>query len=232
MTLIVAASPSPPPVSYDRPGPRSMTLFVGAHGTNRDGGAAYGDISLGVQFRRSMTQGPAPPRYDWPRWDGKSQPFTGQVDPTEAWYWDGWRWTQLWVPTGTSLSQRRVIVAGPQVRVAQSMTAGGAALLIIGSFLPWATLFGFSKSGTSAGDGVITLICGAVVVGMVPALPRTWAIAVGFLAALAGAGTAAYDTVNISSTVVSVGYGLFVCDIGALVCLVGLVLALRSRPRA
>jgi hypothetical protein len=104
----------------------------------------------------------------------------------------------------------------------------GAGLCALGSLLPWATVFGISAAGTS-GDGVITLIAGLAVGGLAFAYPRRWAAVVSLLAALVAMGTALYDTIHISGTIASVGYGLFLTDVAAAACIVSACLALTQQ---
>ena len=122
------------------------------------------------------------------------------------------------------------------VKVGPATLIGAGALLILGSLLPWATisagLISASKNGTS-GDGVLTLICGALIVGLGvwllrSELPMGWLIA-GVVVQLVALGTAVYDMANLPSpgnygagsftiTIgVDIGIGLWLCLIASLI---------------
>ena len=57
------------------------------------------------------------------------------------------------------------------------LIAAGAVLILIGSFLPWITVFGFGISGVDTDYGIITLVIAAValVAAFVPVECSTWA---------------------------------------------------------
>jgi hypothetical protein len=112
-------------------------------------------------------------------------------------------------------------------------TIGAGALLALGSLLPWATAstpFGsISKDGTS-GDGVITLILAAIAIlcGVLSLHGEKgksgWA-GLGAVAFLLAGAVSIYDmsSLPIPSTnlvIVSVGIGLWLCTIGAIVGLI------------
>jgi hypothetical protein len=116
-------------------------------------------------------------------------------------------------------------------RNAQVVGLLGAVAVIIGAVLPWASIFAIDVRGTE-GDGKIT-IGAAVVVGLCAlAFPRIWAAILALLAALAIGGTGIYDTQQLSGTVASVGSGLIITDAGAVVCLLGSILAFMSKRPA
>ncbi len=117
----------------------------------------------------------------------------------------------------------------------------GGGLVLLGSFLTWATVtVGIGSLGVSGtvgvsgtdGDGQITLVLGLVIVGIgvvgLMGRPRFWLISLiaGCLAAL----VAVIDIVDVSRTVsqvqgaymhASVGIGLWVVLVGAVVGVVG-----------
>jgi hypothetical protein len=117
------------------------------------------------------------------------------------------------------------------------VTLGGAIVLFLGSFLPWASVdLGFgsvSKNGTS-GDGVFTLI-GAVVIALLvfPAVKqpvaRGRAVAACVVAALALL-VCIVDIVDVNRIAdevgaeIDVGFGLWLCAIGAAAAGVGSLL--------
>ena len=120
--------------------------------------------------------------------------------------------------------------------------AGLAAL--IGSFLPWVSavsIFGSIEiSGFTAGDGKLT--AGAAVVAMLLGYAgltkgNKAPVVLAMLAALGGACVSIYDLTGIQSKLngsesegvaASVGYGLYLCTAGFVVCLFGLLSA-RSK---
>ena len=106
------------------------------------------------------------------------------------------------------------------VKVGPATLIGAGALLILGSLLPWATVSaGFisaSKNGTS-GDGIMTLICGALVVGlgiwlMRSETPLGWLIG-GAVVLLVALGISVYDMTNLPSPG-NYGGGSFTISIG------------------
>ena len=108
----------------------------------------------------------------------------------------------------------------------------GGAGLAIGSFLPWAEIFGITVSGMDGGDGWFTLIAGIalVVVGYLAfsggkALPA-W---LGWAALVIGAGVAILNYFDISGTGgVSVGIGMWAMLAGSVLALVGLLLGRKK----
>jgi hypothetical protein len=119
-------------------------------------------------------------------------------------------------------------------KVIRRLTLIAAGALMVGSILPWATgPFGIAVSGTTQGDGVITLILGGILGGLAFLFPRRWAAIVAAPAVLAAAATVLIDTVRFASTqYVAVGYGLVLADIAAIACVVGVILTLRPAPKA
>lgn len=125
------------------------------------------------------------------------------------------------------------------------VVAGGGTLMAIGSLLPWATLttaFGnVSKNGTD-GDGTITLIAGVVVavLGLAMRTNPTGSLRVLALLASSGVGViAGIDFADVQSVAgensseyarISVGVGLYVVAIGAVLGAVGAIGSLNRRP--
>jgi len=123
---------------------------------------------------------------------------------------------------------------------------GGAALVVLGSFLPWAKLTApfigtITKNGTE-GDGVITLVLGLVVAGLAALLLRTPPMVAvkGGLIGMAAiiAAIVVYDAIDAAQKfaeieaksdmiTTSLGVGLYVVGLGAVGVLVG-VFTLRS----
>jgi hypothetical protein len=115
----------------------------------------------------------------------------------------------------------------------------GGGLVLLGSFLPWATVktavlsspASLSVSGTD-GDGVITLVLGLVIVGIglvcLTSRPRLWLVSL--IAGCAAALVAVIDIVDVGNRVgeiesdylhASVGVGLWVVLVGAIIAVVG-----------
>lgn len=105
------------------------------------------------------------------------------------------------------------------------MSLGGAAVVALGSVLPWASVMLVGPIYGTEGDGVITLGV-AVLVAVLALLAglgrgRTWMFAVTLFLGLLATAIAAYDLSNISSLVsgesmASVGPGLPVIIVGGL----------------
>ena len=111
---------------------------------------------------------------------------------------------------------------------------GGAALVFVGSLMPWVTgPFGIAVSGTS-GDGVITLLLALISLGRFalavrPNRAAAWPVIFTIVTVLCCAITV-YEFVHISSTeFAGVGSGLVVVAIGS-IALVGAVVLLRKAP--
>ncbi len=122
---------------------------------------------------------------------------------------------------------------------------GGAAALVLGSFMPWvkasAGIFNASKNGID-GDGVLTLAA-AVGIALMFWLLRTPKGSAWVVIALAGVATAiaAYDAADVknkadeltrsySGVSASVGIGLWIALIGGAVAFIGGILALNRGP--
>lgn len=113
---------------------------------------------------------------------------------------------------------------------------GGAALIIVGSLMPWVTLstaFGtISRSGTDGGgDGIITLI-GGVIIGIL-VLTKKYLASV--IVSAITAAILVFDFFDISSSSdidgdfgsVSVGWGLIVATLAGIAALVGSALMMQ-----
>lgn len=122
----------------------------------------------------------------------------------------------------------------------------GAALLVIGALLPWATIsgpfFNFSANGVE-GDGVFTLVAGLVVAAIITLgkARRGAAVASLIIGGLAGMLTV-FTMANVSNAideaeatefagVASVGVGLWLTGVAAVVVLVGSIAAISSASR-
>ena len=132
-------------------------------------------------------------------------------------------------PTDSSISQGRASL--------QSwVLLGSGIVLALGSLLPWvtaSTVFGsISKDGTS-GDGVITLICAAIIVILAIMMLRRnvamgWTVGGGIVSVVA-LGVSVYDASTLplgnQYASVQVGFGLWLCIIASVVAtgVVGMV---------
>lgn len=121
-------------------------------------------------------------------------------------------------------------------------TLAGAAVIALGSFLPWASVQLVGPIYGTDGDGVITLGVAVLVavLGLLAGLGkgRAWMFAAAIFLGLIAAGIGAYDLSNISSFVsgesmASLGAGLPIIIAGALIVLGGSFFGLvrgRRRP--
>ncbi len=117
----------------------------------------------------------------------------------------------------------------------------GGGLLALGSFLPWvkASVVGitFEKNGID-GDGVFTLLLGVAAVLLFSLVRGTAGRVLTLATAVLAAGVTFYDVVDVKQTAdeisssagplsvdASVGIGLWICAIGALVLIIGVMLA-------
>lgn len=123
--------------------------------------------------------------------------------------------------------------------VTSILLLAGAAAVVVGAFLPWATAGSFSKAGTE-GDGSITLVLGiaAAALGALGLLKRSRGMRIGSVVAAALVVLiAVIDMADVGSAEVfgisfEIGIGLYMTLVGGLGALLGAVLALRRRPTA
>ena len=105
----------------------------------------------------------------------------------------------------------------------------GAVAVIIGSFLDWATAFGglAAKSGMD-GDGVITLVTGIVMLVVAFLLTRGGGKLKNIVFGLAAAISLLVAIIDVGSADgISIGIGLWIVAIGAVVAIVGFVRELK-----
>ena len=95
----------------------------------------------------------------------------------------------------------------------QKLVVGGAILIVLGAFLPWATVFGISIAGID-GDGSLTLLMG-LVAGVV-ALVRPWSRNVRIGTVLLGSLVALVALADMTSVA---GIGIYMTLIGGLLVL-------------
>jgi hypothetical protein len=148
-----------------------------------------------------------------------------------------------WYPPQSAAAAAARVARVPVSSTGSMMIIGGSAAVVLGAFLPWATvsIFGtsVSKAGTS-GDGILTLILCSISGALGIALHRgserrsaaIWSLVLVVLAAF----IAAYDTVDVSriasrAGAVSVGFGLYLTDVGCVVAFVGTLMWLRAPSR-
>ncbi|MCK0111986.1 hypothetical protein MWU75_07540 [Ornithinimicrobium sp. F0845] len=125
-------------------------------------------------------------------------------------------------------------------RLAGWITLAGAAIVVVGSVLPWASvMFAGSVYGTD-GDGILTIFC-AVIVALV-ALPaalgkgRRWMFGVAAFFGLVATAIGGYDLSNISALVsdesmASLGPGLPIVVAGGLVVVVASIFGIAKGKR-
>ena len=137
----------------------------------------------------------------------------------------------------------------PAVRVGALLLSAGGALMIVGSFLNWYTIYGmkvtgFSKSEDgSYNDGPVFLVIGLVLLAFgIAQLAARKVLAVGILAiivALLGIWAVLVDIGDVrdfvdlanDSAIVSAGAGLWIILAGALVGLAGAIATVAKRRR-
>src|SRR5262249_2198269 len=121
-------------------------------------------------------------------------------------------------------------------------TLASAILMVVGGFGPWATVLGFSVSGTH-GDGWLVIVGGAAAAALLAwkGGALRWPALVGAVVALVALIVAGSDPSDISSVAsqtddflsgaVSPGWGLYVSVLAsASLLLASLVAAIRARP--
>lgn len=122
--------------------------------------------------------------------------------------------------------------------------AASIVLMAVGAFGPWATVLGVvTYSGTDANAGwtvIVAAAIGAIAVGLLVRWRRRWLCVVPFLAAAAGAATAAYNIHDISSfntslggvDLMSTGWGIYVALAGSIsLLLASLALGAQTERR-
>ncbi len=139
-------------------------------------------------------------------------------------YWDGEKWS------GDTRKLQGTLTADESTErhVSKGWLLGAAALMILGSFMPWAQAGIFSFSGTQ-GDGALTLIAGVIVgvIGLIrpsSAFPGVVAIVVSALSLLIVGNVFS----NFVDTPESIGTGLVVAGLGSFVGVVGGVKVLED----
>lgn len=153
-------------------------------------------------------------------------------DPTSLRYWDGAAWTDQRAP-------KPAAAAAPttnQWPTHRIVAAVGAGAVIIGSAMPWVsvtTVFGEISVNGTEGDGQFTIVGGGIVLVLVF---LRWYLAALIVASLTGAALI-YDYTNVSRNVdideefarASVGWGLQLATVGAIVAAIAAFLLWRGR---
>jgi len=134
-----------------------------------------------------------------------------------------------------------VVDTGAKARkLAGWVTIAGAAVVIVGSVLPWASVMLVGPVYGTEGDGILTIVCAVIVALM--ALPAAlgkggrWLFGVAAFFGIVAAGIAGYDLSNISALVseesmASLGPGLPVIIAGGLVILGASVVGIAKGKR-
>jgi len=135
-------------------------------------------------------------------------------------------------------------------QIGAHMMFGGAGLLLLGSFLPWAKISlgraGSRTVGGMEGDGVITLVMAAALALLARGhMSKGWsrsrlsgavscaAIAlVATLVDLKDIGRLAHVGIPDFGLEITVGVGLWIAAVGSAAALAGAILALRAKPSA
>ena len=106
----------------------------------------------------------------------------------------------------------------------------GAAAVVIGSFLPWASIGAYSVNGTDNGDGLWTLVAGCIAGGLVIRRRLVGALLAFVIATLLGG----YELLNVSAVEsdasfwdVTPGVGLFAIIGGGIAGVVGVCIGQR-----
>lgn len=114
------------------------------------------------------------------------------------------------------------------------LVLGGAALIVVGSFLPWASAGGMSFSGIDGGDGWITLVLGLALgaTALIPAAKNGMLIVAGIALALV-----VYELIDImgaggGAIEVSIGIGIWIMLVGGIAGLVGAIQARKGEEAA
>ena len=160
-------------------------------------------------------------------------------DPTSLRYWDGIAWTEQRAPKFAPASAPAPAVTPSSTwESPRILVAAGAAAVIFGSLMPWVSIstgFGSITKNGIEGDGVITLIAGAVVLVLVFVGKYVGSLIVSALA------TAllifeivdvnrAIDDIDSDFATASVGWGLWLSTVGAVIALIASFIV--RRPRA
>lgn len=115
-----------------------------------------------------------------------------------------------------------------------------ALLILIGVLLPWASVLNFDVAGSETDDGKLMLIImGVIIIAAGLSLIRqiTASLVLGVLGCLAALALAVYEIVHLHNfhdsdlhgMTVSIGAGLWLCIIGAVVGLIGVFLPTHAR---
>jgi hypothetical protein len=180
-------------------------------------------------------------------------PLERQPDEVGWWQASDGRWYPPESSPGAPMLQRPVVLAAPTP--ARGMGNAwwlivGAGAVILGSFMPWATVTAvfvgtINASGVQGGDGwiAIALAVPLLVFGIRSArsrarIPVWWTVALGLLLIT----FSVFEVTNVSNKIssvnsrasglghASVGYGLWLVVVGAIAVCVGAVTSRRSRP--
>ncbi|MFH1218479.1 MAG: hypothetical protein V1679_01405 [Candidatus Peregrinibacteria bacterium] len=120
----------------------------------------------------------------------------------------------------------------------------GAALLVVGAFLPWAKIMGFLSVSGFSGDGRITLAAGVIAIILI--LLKKVPLWISIILGIVGLAVGGFDYYGISSAAnelgavdaenpfaalmtASIGEGLYLTILGGLGLIVGPVMAYKQR---
>jgi hypothetical protein len=152
-----------------------------------------------------------------------------------------------WYPpqSVTPLRANQQVMPAKQVPVAIWLSFGGAAALVLGALMPWATIGALSVNGTN-GDGILTLFAGVIIAVLAfvgrsrreQATDRGLGVAI-VVTAFVAAAIGIYDFIDIDRGVsegpiridASPGIGLYLTILGAGAALVGGMMLMLNRTR-
>jgi Protein of unknown function (DUF2510) len=165
------------------------------------------------------------------------------VSPGLVRYWDGTQWTSHVAPATPPVPTQQP--QSKELSTAGKVAMCGGVAALGGSFLPWVSIVSiFGKieiSGFDGGDGKLTAAA-AVVIGILGYAGLTNGkrpmVVLAILAAIGGGFVSIFDWNNVQSRIggsdsagvaASVGYGLYLCTAGFIVCVVGLLSAMPQQ---
>jgi hypothetical protein len=105
----------------------------------------------------------------------------------------------------------------------------GAALMIIGNFLPWVSVLGVSTTGSGTGAGMFIIVMAALI-ALLAFLGKRWGIIISLILTLLSVAWAAKQLSDVGSiTGASAGVGLYAILIGAVIAMAGCFMGFGRR---
>jgi hypothetical protein len=107
--------------------------------------------------------------------------------------------------------------------------AAGAVLMIIGNFLPWASVMGISTTGGGTGAGIFIIVMAALI-ALLTFPGKRWGVIASLILALLSAAWATKQLADVGSIQgASAGMGLYMILIGAVIAMVGCVMGFGNK---